>query len=231
MRILIIEDEPQLARHVNVALHRHGHEASVHHDGATGLKAALTTPPDLIILDVNLPSIDGFEVLAKLRAAKSAARVLMLTSRGEVGDRVRGLKAGADDYIPKPFAMEELVARVEALGRRVAAPMPSVALQVADLHMNVQQRRVLRSGEAIALSPREFDLLQILMEEPGRFFARTELYDRVWQREHSYDSRTVEMFITRLRKKIDSEFPVPLIHNLRNVGYTIRPPEMEKETP
>lgn len=229
MRILIIEDEPQLARHVNVALHRHGHEATVHHDGASGLKAALTTPPDLIVLDVNLPTIDGFEVLARLRAAKCSVRVLMLTSRGEVGDRVRGLKAGADDYIPKPFAMEELVARIEALGRRSGAPVQAAALQVADLHMNVQQRRVLRSGEPISLSPREFDLLQVLMEEPGRYFARTELYDRVWQREHSYDSRTVEMFITRLRKKIDSEHPQPLIHNVRNVGYTIRADEAARD--
>jgi len=222
MRILIIEDEPQLARHVNAALVRHGHSASVQHDGAAGLQAALTLPPDLIVLDVNLPTIDGFEILNRLRAAQSTARVLMLTSRGEVGDKVKGLNAGADDYIPKPFAMDELVARVEALGRRVAAPQLTGNLQVADLHMNVQQRRVLRAGQTVALSPREFDLLQVLMQEPGRFFGRTELHDRVWQHENTYDSRTVEMFITRLRKKIDADFDSPLIHTQRNVGYTIR---------
>ena len=231
MRILIIEDEPQLARHVNAALIRHGHESSVQLDGAAGLKAALHAPPDLVVLDVNLPLIDGFEVLARLRAAQVSTRVLMLTSRGEVGDRVRGLKAGADDYIPKPFAMDELIARVEALGRRGGGAVASGALQVADLHMNVAQRRVLRAGQAVTLSPREFDLLQVLMEEPGRYFARTELYDRVWQQEHRYDSRTVEMFITRLRKKIDADFPAPLIHTLRHVGYTIRAPGSEPTVP
>jgi len=222
MRILIIEDEPQLARHVNAALVRHGHSSSVQGDGAAGLQAALTVPPDLIVLDVNLPTLNGFEVLARLRAAQSSARVLMLTSRGEVGDRIKGLNAGADDYIPKPFAMDELVARVEALGRRGGVPVVSGTLQVADLNMNVHLRRVLRGGQVITLSPREFELLQVLMQEPGRYFGRTELYDRVWQREHSYDSRTVEMFITRLRKKIDADFQVPLIHTQRNVGYTIR---------
>jgi DNA-binding response OmpR family regulator len=228
MRILIIEDEPQLARHVNAALARQGHTASVEGDGAAGLKSALTVPPDLIVLDVNLPTMDGFEVLAGLRAAQSSARVLMLTSRGEVGDRVKGLKAGADDYIPKPFAMDELIARVEALGRRAGVPEQSASLQVADLHVNVPLRRVLRAGMPIALSPREFELLQVLMQEPGRFFARTELYDRVWQQECSYDSRTVEMFITRLRKKIDADYAVPLIHTLRNVGYTIRAPQSDR---
>ena len=224
MRILIIEDEPQLARHVNAALVRHGHESSVQHDGAAGLKAALTIPPDLIILDLNLPTMDGFEVLARLHAAQLPSRVLMLTALGEVGDRVKGLKAGADDYIAKPFAMEELVARVEALGRRGAAPVKSGALQVGDLHMNLQLRHVLRAGKPVALSPREFDLLQVLMQEPGRCFDRTELFDRVWHRENTYDSRTVEMFIMRLRKKIDADFEQPLIHTMRNVGYTIRAP-------
>ena len=231
MRILIIEDEPQLARHVNAALVRHGHSASVHGDGAAGLQAALTVPPDLIVLDVNLPTLNGFEILSRLRASQSTARVLMLTSRGEVGDRIKGLNAGADDYIPKPFAMDELVARVEALGRRGGVPVVSGTLQVADLHMNVQLRRVLRAGQVIALSPREFELLQVLMQEPGRYFGRTELYDRVWQGEHSYDSRTVEMFITRLRKKIDADFQVPLIHTQRNVGYTVQVPPDNAPSP
>lgn len=227
MRILIIEDEPQLARHVNAALHRHGHVASIETDGAAGLQAALSQFPDLIVLDVNLPKLDGFQVLNRLRTSQSTARVLMLTARGEVGDRVKGLNAGADDYIAKPFAMDELIARVEALGRRSGAPSGALNLQVGDLQMNLQQRRVTRAGHVITLSPREFDLLQVLMSEPGRFFARTELYDRVWQREHNYDTRTVEMFITRLRRKIDADFPTPLIHTLRSVGYTLRatPPD------
>ncbi|HYR58545.1 MAG TPA: response regulator transcription factor [Chthoniobacteraceae bacterium] len=222
MRILVIEDEPQLARHVTRALDRHGHVATAEHDGAAGLKIALRDPPDLIVLDLNLPSLDGFSVLAKLREAKSPARVLILTARGEVGHRVKGLKAGADDYLAKPFSMDELVARVEALGRRGTTPGAADLLKVADLHMDVQRRHVAREGKAITLSPREFDLLQVLMQEPGRVFSRTELFERVWQRDHEYDTRTVEIFITRLRKKVDSGFGEPLIHTLRSVGYTIR---------
>lgn len=225
MRILVIEDELQLARHVTHALTRHGHEAVARHDGAEGLKAALDNPPDLIVLDLNLPTLDGFLVLARLRQAKSSARVLILTARGEVEHRVKGLKAGADDYLAKPFSMEELVARVEALGRRAATPTAADLLEVADLHMDVQHRRVTRAGKPIALSPREFDVLQVLMQEPGRVFSRTELCERVWQRDHEYDTRTVEIFITRLRKKVEAGFAVPIIHTVRSVGYSVRLPE------
>jgi DNA-binding response OmpR family regulator len=231
MRTLIIEDEPQLARHIRSALVRHGHIAEILHDGGAGLKAALCNPPDLILLDVNLPTIDGFEVLARLRVSNSSTRVLMLTARGELEDRVRGLKSGADDYLAKPFDMDELIARVEALGRRSAPPSLAGTLQVGDLHMNVQQRRVTRAGELVTLSPREFDLLQVLMQEPGRIFARTELFDRVWQRDHTYETRTVEMFIARLRKKIDAGFAAPLIHTLRTIGYTVAEKPEEISTP
>ena len=222
MRILVVEDEPKLAGHITRALVRRGHIASAQHDGALGLQAALTDPPDLVVLDLNLPTLDGLSVLAKLRQVGSTARVLILTARGEVEHRVKGLQAGADDYLAKPFAMDELAARVEALGRRSASPGASDLLKVADLNMDVQHRRVTRAGKAIALSPREFDVLQVLMQEPGRAFSRTELCERVWQRDHRYDTRTVEIFITRLRKKVDSGFLVPLIHTLRGVGYTIR---------
>ncbi len=221
MRILVIEDESQLARHIVRALDRHGHTASAQHDGAEGLAAALREAPDLIVLDLNLPSLDGFSVLAKLREAQAASRVIVLTARGEVENRVRGLKAGADDYLAKPFSMDELVARVEALGRRGATPTAADLLKVDGLQMDVQHRRVTRDGKAIALSPREFDVLHVLMQEPGRVFSRTELCERVWQRDHEYDTRTVEIFIARLRKKVDSEFDHPLIQTLRSVGYTI----------
>jgi DNA-binding response OmpR family regulator len=224
MHILVVEDERQLARHITRALTRHGHEAAPHYDGADGLQAALAHPPDLIVLDLNLPGLDGLSVLARLREANSPARVLILTARGEVEHRVKGLKAGADDYLAKPFSMDELVARVEALGRRAAAPTAVDLLEVADLVMDVHHRRVTRAGRPVALSPREFDVLQVLMQEPGRVFSRTELCERVWQRDHEYDTRTVEIFITRLRKKVDSGFPPPLIQTLRAVGYTIRPP-------
>lgn len=224
MRILIVEDEPQLARHITRALERRSHSSTVQHDGASGLQAALSESPDLVILDLNLPSLDGLSVLKELRRIRSPARVLILTARGDVEHRVKGLKAGADDYLGKPFSMDELVARIEALGRRGATPTAADLLNVADLHMDVQHRRVTRANQPIALSPREFDVLQVLMQEPGRVFSRTELCERVWQRDHEYDTRTVEIFIARLRKKVDSSFGPPLIHTLRSVGYTIRPP-------
>ena len=224
MRILVIEDEPQLARHVTSALTRRGHLASACFDGGEGLKAVLADPPDLVVLDLNLPTIDGLTVLVRLHAAGCTARVLILTARGEVEHRVKGLNAGADDYLAKPFSLDELVARVEALGRRGATPTAADLLKVSDLQMDVQRRRVVRAGKVVALSPREFDVLQVLMQEPGRVFSRTELCERVWQRDHEYDTRTVEIFITRLRKKIDSAFSAPLIHTLRSVGYTVRAP-------
>ncbi len=225
MRILVIEDEPQLAGHITRALVRRGHSATAQHDGAVGLRVALEQPHDLVVLDLNLPSLDGLGVLAQLRKSGNPARVLILTSKSEVEHRVKGLQAGADDYLAKPFAMEELIARVEALGRRTAAPSVDDLLNVADLHLDVRHRRVTRAGKSIALSPREFDVLQVLMQEPGRAFSRTELCERVWQRDHEYDTRTVEIFITRLRKKVDTGFGAPLIHTLRAVGYTIRAPE------
>jgi DNA-binding response OmpR family regulator len=224
MRILVLEDERLLARHISQALTRHGHSVASQYDGAAGLKAAIDHPPDLIVLDLNLPGLEGLSVLAGLHAAGNPARVLILTARGEVEHRVKGLNAGADDYMSKPFSMDELVARIEALGRRGATPTAADLLEVGDLHMDVHHRRVSRAGRNVALSPREFDLLQVLMGEPGRVFSRTELCERVWQRNHEYDTRTVEIFITRLRKKVDSGFASPLIHTLRSVGYTIRTP-------
>ena len=229
MRILVVEDEPQLAGHITRALARHGHRAVAEHDGAAGLQRAFREPPDLVVLDLNLPTLDGISVLTQLRAQQSPARVLILTARGEVEHRVRGLKAGADDYLAKPFSMEELVARIEALGRRGGTLEPTDLLQVADLQVDVSRRRVSRGGEPVALSPREFDLLQVLAREPGRVFSRTELSERVWQRDHQYDTRTVEIFITRLRKKVDAGGLAPLIHTVRSVGYTIRPPLWEKD--
>jgi DNA-binding response OmpR family regulator len=224
MRILVVEDEAQLARHIVRALTRHGHVASAVHDGADGLREALASAPDLVVLDLNLPGLDGMEVLAGLRQGNSPSRVIILTARGEVENRVKGLKAGADDYLSKPFSLDELVARVDALGRRAATPTAVDLLKVADLHMDVQHRKVMRGGRPVGLSPREFDVLQVLMQEPGRVFSRTELCERIWQRDHQYDTRTVEIFIARLRKKVDNGFPAPLIQTLRSVGYTVRPP-------
>jgi DNA-binding response OmpR family regulator len=225
MRILVVEDEAQLARHIVRALTRHGHVAGAVHDGAEGLREGLATAPDLIVLDLNLPGLDGLSVLAGLRQGNSPARVIILTARGEVENRVKGLKAGADDYLSKPFSLDELVARIDALGRRAATPTAVDLLRVADLQMDVQHRKVMRGGRSVGLSPREFDVLQVLMQEPGRVFSRTELCERVWQRDHQYDTRTVEIFIARLRKKVDNGFSSPLIQTLRSVGYTVRPPQ------
>ena len=224
MRVLVIEDEPQLSQHITAALTRSNHEPSVRYDGAEGLRAALVDSPDLVVLDLNLPILDGFSVLHQLRESRCPSRVLILTARGQVGDRVKGLKAGADDYLSKPFSMDELIARIEAIGRRGSIRTAADLLKVADLQMDVQHRRVTRAGRSIALSPREFDVLQVLMEEPGRIFSRTELCERIWHREHEYDTRTVEIFITRLRKKIDAGDLTPLIHTLRCTGYTLRAP-------
>ena len=222
MQILVIEDETELARHICSALMRHGHEATAVHDGAEAVQMALAEPPDLIVLDLGLPTLDGFGVLQRLRQMKSPARIIILTARGEVDQRIKGLKAGAHDYLAKPFAMDELLARVEALGRRTTHAVPSEILTVGDLHLDVNSRKVWRGENIISLSPREFELLQVLMQEPGRVFSRTELSERVWQRDHSNDTRTVEIFIVRVRKKVDAGFPVPLIHTMRNVGYMIQ---------
>ena len=220
MRILLVEDEPQLAAQVSRALIRANHEVETRSDGEEGYAAAKKGSYDLILLDVNLPKLDGFTILRRLRESHNHTRVFMLTARGEVGDRVNGLKAGADDYLGKPFAMEELLARIEVLGRRTAQPNDVTLLEVADLRMNVIDHKLTKAGEAVALSPREFELLRIFMQEPGRTFSREEICERIWEREHEYDTRTVEIFIMRLRKKLGGE----LIETVRGVGYALRPP-------
>ncbi len=188
------------------------------HDGESALRDAKATRFQLIVLDVMLPGMDGFEVLRQLRKAHVDSRVLILTARGELNDRVNGLALGADDYLAKPFAMQELVARVAALGRRYAEKA-AVKLQVGDLTLDLADNELHRGTRRIELSARELTLLRVLMREPGRVFTRTELCERVWEREHEYDMKLVEVFISRLRRKIDSP---PLIHTVRHLGYTIR---------
>jgi DNA-binding response OmpR family regulator len=218
MHILIVEDEVRLARHIARALNTSGHDAVVLHDGESALRAAGQSTPDLIVLDVMLPGIDGFEVLRRLRQDRIQSRVLVLTARGELNDRVSGLALGADDYLAKPFAMQELVARVNALSRRYPET-PPLKLQVADLTLDLSNNELHRGTRRIDLSARELTLLRVLMREPGRVFSRTELCEKVWEREHEYDMKLVEVFISRLRRKIDTP---PLIHTVRHLGYTIR---------
>jgi DNA-binding response OmpR family regulator len=219
MRVLIVDDEVRLARHVTSALTEAGHDPIAVHDGEAALREAAAAEKafDLIILDVALPSIDGFEVLKRLRAQHIMTRVLMLTARGELNDRLKGLQLGADDYLPKPFAMQELVARVRALSRRYAEE-PALVLRAGNLTLNLADQAVHRGAKPIELSTRERALLRVLMREPGRVFTRTELCERVWEREHEYDTKLVEVFIGRLRKKIG---PPPLIQTVRHSGYTI----------
>src|SRR5438552_4762925 len=218
MRILVVEDEVRLARQIAAALTEASHDPVIVHDGESALDRALESSFDLIILDVGLPRIDGFEVLRRLRSEHGANRVLILTARSEVKDRVAGLQLGADDYLPKPFAMPELVARVRALGRRYAEE-PALSLHVADLALDLVDHRVHRGGRLIELSTRELTLLKILMREPGRVFTRTELCERVWEHPHEYDTKLVEVFIGRLSRKIGDP---PLIRTVRQVGWAFR---------
>ena len=218
MRILIIDDEVRLTRHLTSALTESGHDPVVVHDGAVALSEMAVAPYDLVVLDVGLPGIDGFEVLRQIRERRISARVLMLTAHGELKERLTGLELGADDYLSKPFAMQELVARVNALGRRYAEE-PALTLHVGDLTLRLIDHEVRRETRRIDLSMRELTLLKVLMREPGRVFTRTELCERVWEREHDYDMKLVEVFIGRLRRKLGAP---PLIHTIRHVGYTIR---------
>jgi DNA-binding response OmpR family regulator len=217
MHILVVEDDTGLARRIASTLTEAGHDPIVVHDGEKALAKTKAAPFDLIVLDIILPGMDGFEVLRHLRAQHLASRVLMLTARGEVNDRVTGLQLGADDYLPKPFAMGELVARVNALGRRYPEE-PTLKLRVGDLTLDVASHEVHRGARPIHLSARELMLLKVLMREPGRVFTRTELCERVWEHPHEYDTKLVEVFIGRLRRKISDP---PLIHTVRHVGYTI----------
>src|ERR1700758_3785173 len=218
MRILVVEDDVQLARQIGSALTEAGHDPIIVHDGERALDKTKQKPFDLIVLDVILPGMDGFDVLRHLRSEHMASRVLMLTARAEVKDRVTGLQLGADDYLPKPFAMRELVARVNALGRRYPEE-PVLNLRVGDLALDVVNHQVHRGPRRIELSARELMLLKVLMREPGRVFTRTELCERVWEHSHEYDTKLVEVFIGRLRKRIGEP---SLIQTVRHVGYTIR---------
>ena len=227
MRILIVEDEVRLARHIAAALTEAGDDPVVIHDGEEALRQAVDAPFDLIVLDIGLPRMDGFELLRLLRVRHVTSRVLILTARGQVKDRVSGLQLGADDYLAKPFAMQELLARIRALGRRYPEE-PAIHLRIGDLTLDLANHDVHRSARRIELSARELTLLKVLMREPGRVFTRTELCERVWEHPHEYDTKLVEVFIGRLRKKIGDP---QLIHTVRHVGYAIREPDASIDKP
>ena len=217
MHILVVDDDVQLARQLSSALIEAGHDTIFVHNGERALDKAKEVPFDLIVLDIILPGMDGFDVLRHLRSQHMASRVLMLTARGELKDRLTGLELGADDCLPKPFVMRELVARVNALGRRYSEE-PGLNLRVGDLTLDVVDHRVYRGSRRIELSGRELMLLKVLMREPGRVFTRTELCEHIWEHAHEYETKLVEVFITRLRKRIGEP---PLIHTVRSFGYRI----------
>jgi DNA-binding response OmpR family regulator len=227
VKILIVEDDLPVARQIAAALTEDGHDPKTVHSGEVALEEVGKGSFDLIVLDVRLPGIDGFELLGRLREQHLASRVLLLTGRSAVEDRVTGLQLGADDYLPKPFAMRELVARVRALGRRYPEE-PIICLRVGDVTLDLSTHDVHRNMQRIELSPRELMLLKVLMREPGRVFTRTELCERVWEHAHEYDTKLVEVFIGRLRKKLGEP---SLIHTIRHVGYTMGRPEGKVAVP
>ena len=218
MHILVVEDDVPLTRQINAALLRAGRNPVVTHSGEAALQAATETPFDLIVIDIGLPGLNGFELLRRLRSLHVKSRVLILSARAEIQDRIAGLQLGADDYLAKPFSMAELLARINALGRRYPEE-PAVMLHVGTVTLDLINHEMHRGAQRIDLSVREFMVLKVLLREPGRVFTRTELCERVWQHQHEYDTRLVEVFIGRLRKKIGQP---PLIRTVRRVGYTIR---------
>jgi DNA-binding response OmpR family regulator len=223
MHLLLVEDERRLALAVRRVLEEEGHVVDVAFDGADGLAQASSETYDLLILDVMLPGVDGFEVARRLRAAGCLTPILMLTARDAVQDRVRGLDAGADDYLIKPFALAELLARVRALGRRspIAAVEPNV-LTVGDLELDLRSRQARRGDRTIDLTAKEFALLEVLMRHRGQVLTRSQLLDRVWSYDVLTESNVVDTYVHYLRSKIDRGFDTKLIRTVRGAGYVIR---------
>ena len=222
MRLLIIEDEPRLAAYLHKGLREHGHVVDVARDGIDGRHLALEGDYDLVLLDVMLPGVDGFAVLKDVRARKNTP-VLMLTARDQVEDRVRGLRAGADDYLAKPFAFSELLARIDAVMRR-GTPQPiedQLLLRLADLEVDLSARRVHRAGERIELTAQEFTLLTLLMRRRGEAMSRTTLAEQVWDMNFDSNTNVVDVAIRRLRAKVDEPYGAKLIHTVRGMGYVM----------
>jgi heavy metal response regulator len=221
MRILVVEDEKKVASFIKKGLEEEGYAVDVAADGEEGLSMALARVHDLIILDIRLPKMDGLRVLQALRQDHVAAPVLLLTVRATIEDKVLGLDAGADDYLTKPFAFQELVARVRALLRRRAEAEPTV-LRIDDLTLDPARRTVTRGGEEIDLTPREFALLDYFMRNPGRVLTRTMIAEHVW--DYSFDTSTnvIDVYVNYLRRKIDAGRASRLLHTVRGVGYVLK---------
>jgi two-component system, OmpR family, response regulator len=225
MRILIIEDDRDAAQYLAKGLRESGHSAEVAEDGRNGLLRAAVEPFDVLIVDRMLPNLDGLSLVQHLRKTGHATPVLFLSALGEVDDRVKGLRAGGDDYLAKPYAFSELLARIENLGRRRDQRAAATRLTVADLELDLLSRKATRAGQAIDLQPREFQLLETLMRHAGQVMTRTMLLEKVWNYHFDPQTNVIDVHISRLRQKIDRGFEPPLIHTVRGAGYCVREPE------
>ena len=221
MRVLVVEDEKKTASFIRKALQAEGFAVDVCHNGDDGWAAARTTPFDAIVLDIMLPGRDGLSLLRQLRERQNATPVLLLSARGEVNERVEGLNAGADDYLPKPFVIAELIARVRALGRR-GSETKSPVLRVADLTLDTVTREARRGGATIELTAREYRLLEFLMRSAGRICGRMAILEKVWDYDFDPGSNLVDVNVMRLREKIDAEFEPQLLHTVRGIGYVMK---------
>lgn len=222
MRVLVIEDEPKMADLLKRGLEEEGFEADVAYDGDNGLKAGKETKVDLIILDVTLPGLDGFAVARELRAANVKTPILMLTARDSTEMKVQGLDSGADDYVTKPFAFAELLARVRALLRRAE---DVTKLQIGDLVLDLIHRKVTRGGEEVQLTGKEFNLLEFFMRHPDEILSREILSEKVWHETFDALTNVIDVYINYLRNKIDRNRDLKLIHTVRGVGYMLKTPE------
>jgi two-component system OmpR family response regulator len=227
MRILVIEDDPETREFIVQGLSESGHTADDAADGKEGLVLALERDYDAIVLDRMLPGLDGLSIVKTLRAEGRRTPILILSALGEVGDRVEGLTRGGDDYLVKPFAFSELLARLEALTRRRDAEIPETRLRVGDLEMDLLSRRVKRAGKTIDLQPREFRLLEYLMRHSGQVVTRTMLLEKVWDYHFDPQTNVIDVHVSRLRSKVDKGFHPPLLHTVRGAGYVLRVPEKE----
>lgn len=226
MKILVVEDEKRMAEVLQTGLEEENYSVSVAHDGITALKMTQESEFDLVVLDVMLPGLDGRELARRIRQAQQTTPILMLTARHTTADIIRGLDAGADDYLTKPFSFDVLFARLRALARRSAGTSPS-KLQIADLVLDLSERRAYRGSREILLTPREFRLVEFLMRNHRRVASRRSILDAVWGNAESVEENTLDAFVHLVRRKVDEGEPIKLIHTLRGFGYSMETREKE----
>ncbi|MBW2446904.1 MAG: response regulator transcription factor [Deltaproteobacteria bacterium] len=225
MKILYVEDDPTARSYIQRGLAESGFEVDVANDGERGFELASTGAYDLLLLDVMLPERDGFELLQSLRDEAVDTPALFLSARSEVADRIRGLNLGADDYLPKPFAFAELVARIRAIGRRASAEGDDGRLEIADVVVDVPRHRVTRADQEVELTPKEFQIFEFLVRHAGEVVSRTMILERVWGYGFDPYSNLIDVHMNRLRRKVDRDHGLRLIHTLKGVGYILEPRE------